>query len=210
MKNSHRGMVDFYGYTRLGFPQARLRFFANMEWMRDERVKQVTIGASIFLTLSVAVMGFWIGWKQLPGVLGEWVGLIVGIMTTPFFMETSFILLGLVTVISINNWRRSKDGDDFVYLDQVTGPGVPTNLPEQAKWAIYREMPLPAVNPTPLTMAEGAFAIGDYAAASEWIGSLSHNELKQPATLRLRLELARATGRDELVAALEKELEDGR
>jgi hypothetical protein len=181
-----------------------------MEWKYDERVKQVTAAAGIFLTLSVAVMGSWIGWKQLPGVLGEWVGMIVGIMTTPFFMETSFILLGLATVVSINTWRRNKEGDDFVYLDQVSGPGVPTNLPEQAQWAIYREMPLTAVTPTPLTMAEGAFAIGDYAAAGEWIGSLSHAELKQPATLRLRLELARATGRDELVAALEKELEDVR
>lgn len=181
-----------------------------MDLMKDERVRQVAIAASFFGTLSVAVIGFWIGWKQLPGVVGEWLGLIVGIMTTPFFMETSFIILGLVTVIGMNIWRRNKEGDEFVYLEQVAGPGVPANLPDQAAWAIYREMPLTAETPTPLTMAEGAFAIGDYAVASEWISKLSRAELKQPATLRLRLDLARATGRTELVAALEKEIYDGR
>ena len=86
-------------------------------------------------------------------------------------------------------------GDEFVYLEQVAGPEMPVDLPEHAKWALYRDKPLDAETPSLLAQAEGAFAIGDYPAATEWIGEMGHDELKLPETLRLRLDLANATGR---------------
>ena len=174
--------------------------------LHDERVKQVAIGASILVVLTVVVGGLLIGWRFLPGLLGEWVGTIIGVMTTPFFMEASFAILGLVTVITLNHWRQQKDGDEFVYLEQVAGPDVPKDLPDHAKWAVYREKPLEAEEPTLLAQAEGAFAIGDYPAAAEWIGAMSRDELKQPNTLRLRLDLALATGRNDLVEQLRDEI----
>ena len=174
--------------------------------LHDERVKQVAIGASILIVLAVVVSGLLIGWRLLPGLLGEWVGTIIGVMTTPFFMEASFAILGLVTVITLNHWRQHKDGDEFVYLEQVSGPDVPKNLPDHAKWAVYREKPLDAEEPTLLAQAEGAFAIGDYSAAAEWIGAMSADELKQPDALRLRLDLAEATGRTDLVKQLRDEI----
>ena len=172
----------------------------------DERVKQVAIGASILIMLAVVVSGLLIGWRFLPGLLGEWVGTIMGVLTTPFFMEGSFAILGLVTVIALNHRRQVKDGDEFVYLEQVSGPGVPKDLPDHAKWAVYREKPLEAEQPTFLAQAEGAFAIGDYSAAAEWIGAMSRDELKQPDALRLRLELAQATGRVDLAKQLRDEI----
>lgn len=172
----------------------------------DERVKQVAIGVSILLLITVVVTGLLLGWRLLPGLLGEWVGTMLGIMTTPFFMEASFIFLGLVIVILLNHWRRIKDGDDFVYLEQVSGPDVPENLPDHAKWAVFQEKPLAAEEPSLLVQAEGAFAIGDYPAASEWIAAMNEDELKQPATLELRLELAKATGKNDLVKQLELEI----
>ena len=174
--------------------------------LHDERVKQVAIGASILIVLAVVVTGLLVGWRLLPGLLGEWVGTMVGILTTPFFMEASFAILGLVIVISLNHWRQHKDGDEFVYLEQVSGPEVPRDLPDQAKWAVYRQKPLDAEVPTLLAQAEGAFAIGDYPAAADWIGAMSGDELKQPDTLRLRLDLAAATGRAELVKQLQAEI----
>ena len=177
-----------------------------MERTTDERVKQVVIGVSILVLLTVGVTGLLLGWRLLPGLLGEWVGTMIGIMTTPFFMEASFAILGLVTVISLNHWRQQKDGDDFVYLEQVTGPELPEDLPEHAKWAVYREKPLAGEDPSLLAQAEGAFAIGDFPATSEWIGAMGHDELKQPPTLRLRLDLAKATGRGDLAQQLEAEL----
>jgi hypothetical protein len=177
-----------------------------MEQAKDERVKQVTIGVSIIVVLTTVVVGLLLGWRLIPGLVGEWLGTMLGIMTTPFFMEASFVILGLVIVIALNSWRQHKDGDDFVYLEQVTGPDLPRGLPEHATWAVYREKPLPAEPPSLLAQAEGAFAIGDYPAAGEWIAAMAHDELKHLATLKLRLELAKATGKTELVPQLKEQI----
>jgi hypothetical protein len=162
----------------------------------------------ILVVLTVVVTGLLMGWRLLPGLLGEWVGTMIGILTTPFFMEASFAILGLVTVISLNHWRQRKDGDDFVYLEQVAGPQVPEDLPEHAKFAVYRDKPLDGEEPSLLAQAQGAFAIGDYPATSQWISAMDHDELKQLQALRLRLDLAKATGRDDVVKQLEAELRD--
>lgn len=177
-----------------------------MERAYDERVKQVVIGVSIILVLTVVVSGTLIGWRLLPGLLGEWVGSMIGIITTPFFMEASFALLGLFIVMALNHWRQHKEGDDFVYLEQVIEPAATPDLPEHAKWAIYRKKPLDVEAPPLLAQAEGALAIGDYKSATEWIGEMNQDELRLPEVLHLRLELAKATGRAELVEQLEKEL----
>lgn len=88
-----------------------------MEQVRDERVKQVAIAAGILMPLAVIVSGTLVGWRFLPGLLGEWVGTMIGILTTPFFMEASFAILGLLIVIMLNHWRVSRDGDEFVELE---------------------------------------------------------------------------------------------
>lgn len=190
----------------VGFFIKKVYHHAEMRKLRDERVKQVAIGASILLALTVIVPGSLLGWRQLPGLVGEWLGTVIGIMTTPFFMEATFAILGLVIVITLNSWRQRKEGDEFVYLEQVSGPDVPAHLPDHAQWAIYREKPLDREKPSILALAEGAFAIGDYPAASEWIGAMDSTELAQPETLRLRLDLATATGKTELASFLKEEL----
>lgn len=177
-----------------------------MTKFKDERVKQVIVGASILSVLTIIIPSALLGWRLLPGLLGEWTGSLLGIMTTPFFMEASFSVIGLFIVIFLNLWRRRQDGDEFVYLEQVNGPDIPKNLPEQAKWAIYPKKPLDFQELSLLEQAEGAFAIGDYANASEWIGTMLQEELMFPETLHLRIELAKATGRHELAAILAAEL----
>lgn len=199
-------MKYFYGFRELGFQTMWDRILSEMARVHDERVKQVAIGAGILMLLTVVVTGLLVSWRFMPGLMGEWVGTMMGAITTPFIMETSFAILGLVTVIAINVWRRHKEGDDFVYLEQVAGPEVPADLPEHAKWAVYRKKPLDGEDPSLLAQAEGAFAIGDFPAATEWIGEMAHDELKQLGTLRLRLELARETGRADLVKPLEDEI----
>jgi hypothetical protein len=175
-----------------------------MQRIYDERVRQVAVGIIILVTLTLVVAGTLLGWRLIPGLLGEWVGMMIGIVTTPFFMEASFAILGLVTVIALNIWRQRKNGDEFVYLDLVDAPNSPQNLPEHAKWALYREKPLNLEKPSLLAQAEGAIAIGDSTAAAEWIGAMSNDELQRPETLRVRLDLARLTDRPERVAELEK------
>ena len=79
------------------------------------------VGALIMLLVSGAVVGMLLGWRFIPGWVGESVGTLVGIMSTPFFMEASFIVLGLVIVLALNIWRRRRDGDELVFLDEKPG-----------------------------------------------------------------------------------------
>jgi len=174
---------------------------------KDPRVKQVIIGISFFAVLMTVVVGLMVGWRKLPGLLGEWVGIIVGVMSTPFFLEATFIIIGMVTVLSFNIWRRHKEGEEFVYLDQVSGEDIPGNLPDSAKWALYSKKPLEGEVPSLMALAEGAFAIGDYAGATEILAGMKMEELSRPETLRLRIELAKATGHKALAFRLEQELE---
>ncbi len=176
----------------------------------DNRVKQIVVGAMILVGLAFVVCGVLVGWRYLPGLLGEWIGTMVGVLTTPFFLEASFILIGLTVVVAINHWRQKREGDEFVYLEQIDGPDVSVGLPEQAKWAVYREKPLPGETPTLLAQVEGALAIGDCESAAEWLGAMSEEELRRPEALFLRLELAKATGKNELVCQLESELKSAR
>jgi hypothetical protein len=170
----------------------------------DRRMLQIAIGCGIVALLAVTVCAALLGWGYLPGALGEWVGTMIGAMTSPFLMETSFLVSGLCIVVLLNHWRRKRDGDDFVHLEQVEQGEVPDGVPDHAKWAVYQEKPLPGETPSLLARAEGAMAIGDFTAAAECVAAMEGSELGRPETLALRLELARATGREELVRDLEK------
>jgi hypothetical protein len=174
----------------------------------ENRGRQLAVGVGILVLLTVAVCGVLIGWRYLPGLLGEWIGTMIGVMTTPFFLEGSFVVIFLTVVVAINSWRRKRDGDELVYLEQVEGPDVPPGMPEQAKWAVYRQQPLAGEIPTLRAQAEGALAIGDFDSAAEAIAAMTGAELKTPETLALRIALAKATGRSELAGQLEAELGD--
>lgn len=88
--------------------------------------KQIAAAAGILGGLGVAACGTLLGWRHLPGLLGEWVGLIVGVMTTPFLLEASAVVIGLMVVLALNGWRRKRAGEEWVELkepDEKTDPG---------------------------------------------------------------------------------------
>ncbi len=99
-----------------------------------------------------------------------------------------------------------REGDEFVYLDEVKDG--PLNLPEQARWAVYRDKPLEPENPPASDLLEGAVAIGDHGAAVEILAAMSEAERHQPEIMRQRIALARATGKEDLAKRLEAELVD--
>lgn len=171
---------------------------------QDERVKQVIVAVSILLGVLVLTIAIRLA-GAAPGVLGEWFGMIAGFLSTPVLLEVSFFTIGLMIVVGVNHWRMKRDGDEFVYLEQVDEREVPAGLPDQAKWAIYGNPPLPGEEPSLLDQAEGALAIGDFEAASVALGSMGADELHRPEVKSLRLALAKATGRDDLVDRLEAE-----
>ena len=104
--------------------------------MKDERVKQVVVAALVLAALTCGVVTLLLGWRKVPGVLGEWLGMIVGIMSTPFFLEASFVILGVLLVMVVNAIGRHRDGDEFVSLDalqQRDPPPAATVPPPAAK-----------------------------------------------------------------------------
>lgn len=88
----------------------------------ESRGKQFLVGGTILLAVAGVVIPLLLFWREIPGLLGETVGKVVGIMSTPFFMEASFVILGFLIVVSLNTWRRHKEGDEFVTIETKGEP----------------------------------------------------------------------------------------
>ncbi len=170
----------------------------------DSRRRQIIVGALIIGAVGLLAVLLWLG-RAIPGLFGEWFGVVAGIASTPFLMEATFVVLGLMIVLGLNAWRHHREGDECVYLEQVGGPGS-ENLPESARWAIYRDEPEPAEAPDDLVLIEGAIAIGDFDQASRRLADLDPERLDETDVLRLRLRLAEESGEHERARALRERL----
>lgn len=101
----------------------------------ENQKKQIVVGACILLLMAIIAGTVVIGGHSIPGVVGEWISMMVGLMTTPVFLEISAFLGGLMVVMAINHWREKRDGEELIYLNEA-GDGVdlsdhttPNNLP---------------------------------------------------------------------------------
>ena len=83
----------------------------------DRQWLQISVGAGIVCCICFTFVGLLLGWRLIPGLLGESFGMLAGILSTPFFMEASFLGIGLLTVLGLNIWRRHKAGDDCVEIE---------------------------------------------------------------------------------------------
>ena len=104
------------------FPAMRVR-------TGDERVKQIAVAAAILAAVGCGAVGLLLFWRSVPGVFGEWLGMIVGVMSTPFFLEASFVILGVLIVMVLNTIRRHREGDDFVSLEHLEARDKPPQTP---------------------------------------------------------------------------------
>lgn len=154
---------------------------------RREQRRQFGVAVAILGGVLLLVVGMMLGWRWLPGFLGDYFRGIAGVVTTPFLLEAIFIILGLVIVIVLNNWRAQREGDEFVDLDQIAEPEVAADGPLAAR-------------------AEAAVGRGDFTAAADLLERMSEAELRQSQALRVRLELARVHGDEERVKCLEREI----
>jgi hypothetical protein len=170
---------------------------------RDERKRQILAGWSVLFCLGLFFVML-LPLSFLPGVIGEFFTRIVGVLSTTFLMEASLAILGFLVVILLNLWRQKRDGDELVYLDEVTG--APKDLPDQASWAIYTGKPLDPEVPSKTDLLEGAVGIGDHESAAEILEEMDEQERRSPEVLRQRIALAKATGKAELARRLESEL----
>ncbi len=81
------------------------------------RGKQILVGAAVLGALTVLVCSLLFGWRLIPGWVGEAFGMVAGVFSTPFFMEGSFAVIGLLIVLGLNIWRRHREGDEFVEIE---------------------------------------------------------------------------------------------
>jgi len=102
----------------------------------DERPKQVLAGTAVIGGVSGPLMLLAVG-RFLPGLGGEFFARILGIITTPFLMEVTLFVLGIVVVMTLNNWRQRRDGDELVYLDELQR--APDEPPDDAQGAARLE-----------------------------------------------------------------------
>ncbi len=119
-------------------------------------------------------------------VLAKAVMTMAGAMATPFILETTVALVGLVIVIAINQWRLQKEGDGWVYLAQ-TNPD-PASVEAGADTASKRlegvVMPVPPDREIDLNarlaIAEGYLELGLKQEALDHVALLSEEEQKNP------------------------------
>jgi len=75
------------------------------------------ITCALIFGLILVHVGLWFGRIHLPGYLGELCGKVQGLSMTPFCMELSLTAFGFMAVLGINNYRRKKEGEEFVALE---------------------------------------------------------------------------------------------
>jgi hypothetical protein len=72
------------------------------------------------LCLLVFIVGVTVVWQVSEigrELLAKSFMTIAGYLATPFILETSAALFGLVVVLVYNEWRRGKDGPDWVEME---------------------------------------------------------------------------------------------
>ncbi len=76
-------------------------------------------GVAILFTIMILTASLLVGWHYVPGLAGEWLGTMAGVLSTPFFLEGSFFCLGVIIVMSLNSWRRHRAGDEYVSMEEL-------------------------------------------------------------------------------------------
>lgn len=121
---------------------------------------------------------------------------VAGTLATPFFLETSVALVGLVAVLVYNQWRRSQEEDEWVYLATTTPD--PQSLAEGADApahrldaVVLRDKPDPNQDlATRLAMVEGFLELG---LKKEALDHLAHFSEEERSTERVRALQAQAS-----------------
>lgn len=86
--------------------------------MSDRPKSKRWVGPLIISLIVAAGLGY-VLWTSAEAqqVAVEAIFLIFTVFTTPFVLESSVAILGLIAVITYNQWRMSKDGPDWVEME---------------------------------------------------------------------------------------------
>lgn len=90
------------------------------------------IAPLIFLVLFIT--GVIVAWRSseiAQELLAKSFMTLAGWLATPFVLESSAAITGLVIVLSYNEWRRSKDGPEWVEMEVKEDPEAAPKTPEK-------------------------------------------------------------------------------
>lgn len=87
----------------------------------SERKKHILIGACLISGFFL-LLGCIAATAYIPGFVGELGTTCLSMITSPFIMETALAFIALTMLFAINGWRRNKEGDDYLEIDQNGDP----------------------------------------------------------------------------------------
>lgn len=158
--------------------------------------KPLVIGLGFIVAAALVIVTVWAG-SYLPGFAGEIFSMLAGIMWTPVLLDTALFVLGFALILGLNLYRRKREGDEYVYLEQVEGPDIPADMPVESRSAVFAEAPEPVADRAAIAAIEGALELGDLESATESLLRLPEDDLDEPEILALRIRLARKGRRED-------------
>ena len=87
----------------------------------EENRKHILIGSGLIVLFFVGLVGIAAS-AYLPGFAGELGRMCLSWITSPFLMESALFFLALTLLFAINAWRRGREGEDWVVLDDDGRP----------------------------------------------------------------------------------------
>lgn len=135
-----------------------------------------------------ALVAAWVSNETAREVLAKAFMSIAGVVSTPFILEATVALSGLVIVLCINRWRMEKEGDEWVYLAQTEPGKGDADTPPHRLESVVLEVPpaqLDGLN-TRLSAIEGYVELGLLREALEQLDSLTPEENASAQAVELR------------------------
>lgn len=131
-------------------------------------------------------------------LLSKSVMTIAGTVASPFILEATVALVGLVLVLTYNQWRMQKEGDGWVYLaqtepDQASLEAGAQTPPQRLEGVILPTAPNGATGlEAKLAIAEGYLELGLTQDALAHLEMLSVEEKQDPRVIAARAKIPQA------------------
>lgn len=117
---------------------------------------------------------------------------LIGVFSTPFIFEGTCLFMFTVALLTYNQWKRKKEGDDWVYLvtQEADHPNLPASITQRLQGVLMEggaPQPLDEVR-TRASVLEGYLELGMAAQAqAELFASNDLPDTAESAALRLRV-----------------------
>lgn len=117
---------------------------------------------------------------------------LLGIVTTPFILESTIAFVFFCALMLINQWRLKKEGDGWVYLvtqEQDAGTTLPASITQRLQGIVMEQQPeMPDEAQTECSRIEGYLELGMPSQAMEELGAQTDlPDDARSALLRMRV-----------------------